>query len=432
MAWSRRSGFGTIVRSDRPGNAGGGPFPSIRFWRLMQRTSDSDNVDGAGPTVLVDGNEWTLFDESGPLIAAMVEDIRRARSRIWMESYIFADDDAAGRVVDALAERAAGGVEVRLMIDAWGSFRTGAAIFDRLRQAGVQVHWFHAFSEAIFVARFLEMLNERNHRKLLAIDGRVAYFGGMNVVDASGIRAPADAKNRRLPSSAGWRDVHVRMAGPRASEIADMCDRLWRRAIRQPRDKEPRWSVQQVLGSMSDAFFFFGSRPTFRYHRPHRVLGPLLREAKHDITILVAYFLPLGAVLQELIAARRRGVRVRVIVPGQSDVKPVQWATRHFYEYLLKRGIEVYERKDRMLHSKAIVVDQRWSVIGSCNLDARSLRHNLEFFAVVRCDALAAALLKICRREIEASVRVTAASLRHRSWWQRTVDRAAWALRRWL
>jgi cardiolipin synthase len=139
-----------------------------------------------------------------------------------------------------------------------------------------------------------------------------------------------------------------------------------------------------------------------------------------------------GSLLRELLKARKRGVRVQIIVPGQSDVKVVQWATRHVYEFLLKRGIQIYERNDRMLHSKVLVVDGRWSVIGSCNLDARSLRHNLEFFAVVRCDALAAALLKICRREIEASVRVTAASLRHRSWWQRTVDRAAWALRRWL
>lgn len=400
----------------------------------MQRSTDHQFTDaeGARESVVVDGHEWTLYEESEPLIAAMIDDIKSAQSRVWMESYIFADDRAGRGVAEALAERAAAGVDVRLMVDAWGSFRTSSALFQQMRQVGVQMHWFHAFSEAFFGAKFFDMLNERNHRKLLAIDDRVAYFGGMNVVDSGGIHSKADAKIRHLPASAGWRDVHVRMTGPRAVEIADMCDRLWRRAIHQPRDKEPRWSMQQVLDSADGSFFFFGSRPTFRYHRPHRILGPLLRGASREVTVAVAYFLPLGAVLQELIAARRRGVRVRVIVPGQSDVKPVQWATRHFYEYLLKRGIEVYERKDRMLHSKAIVIDDRWSVIGSCNLDARSLRLNLEFFAVVHSPTMAAELLTICRREIDASVRVTPAYLRHRSWWQRNLDRAAWALRRWL
>jgi cardiolipin synthase len=125
-------------------------------------------------------------------------------------------------------------------------------------------------------------------------------------------------------------------------------------------------------------------------------------------------------------------VRVRVIVPGSSDVKVVQWATRHFYEYLLKRGIRVYERNDQMLHSKVIVIDHRWSVIGSCNLDARSLRLNLEFFAVVHSRGLAAAVDRICREEMRQSTRITTDYCRRRSLWQRVLGRAAWAARRWL
>ena len=399
----------------------------------MQRIPEaSETASGARATVTVDGHEWTLFEESDPLTTAMVQDIRAARLRVWMETYIFADDEAGRAVAEALSERAKAGLDVRLMVDAWGSFRTPKAIFERMRSAGVQLHMFHAFREALFAAKFLQVLNERNHRKLLAIDDHVAYFGGMNVVDASDIHSKADAKSKHLPASAGWRDVHARMVGPRATEIAAMCDRLWQRVHHRPRTREPRWSVTQVLNSKPDSFFFFGSRPLFRFHRPHRILGPLLREAREEITLSVAYFLPLGSVLHELLGAVRRGVRVRVIVPGRSDVTPVQWATRHFYEFLLKRDIEVYERKDRMLHSKAMVIDGRWSVIGSCNLDARSLRLNLEFFAVLHSPAMAEAVLGICQREIDASARVTPAFLRHRAWWQRTLDRTAWALRRWL
>ena len=140
----------------------------------------------------------------------------------------------------------------------------------------------------------------------------------------------------------------------------------------------------------------------------------------------------LGRVLRELVKARRRGVRVRVILPQQSDVKVVQWATRHFYEYLLKRGIRIFERKDRMLHIKAMVIDGRWSVVGSCNIDARSLRLNLEYFALVHSAPLADALLAVCEEEIRASDRVTAESCRGRRWWQRWIDRAAWSLRKWL
>ena len=121
-----------------------------------------------------------------------------------------------------------------------------------------------------------------------------------------------------------------------------------------------------------------------------------------------------------------------MIVPGQSDVKIVQWACRHFYEYLLKRGIRIYERKDRMLHSKVMVIDGQWSVIGSCNLDARSLRLNLEFFAVIHAPQLALALDAICQEDMRDSVRITAAYCRRRSRWQRLLDRTAWTLRKWL
>ena len=110
----------------------------------------------------------------------------------------------------------------------------------------------------------------------------------------------------------------------------------------------------------------------------------------------------------------------------------MQWATRHFYEYLLKRDIEIYERRDRMLHSKAMVIDDCWSVVGSCNLDARSLRINLEFFAVIRSRPLAAALNAICQEEIEASDRVEMSHVHRRSWWQRQLDRLAWNMRRLL
>ncbi len=201
---------------------------------------------------------------------------------------------------------------------------------------------------------------------------------------------------------------------------------------REPRDKPPRWSVPDFARAPDEAIYFFASRPSLADRRPHRVLVPLIRQARREITIAMAYFIPIGRVLRELLRARRRGVRVRVILPGHSDVKIVQWASRHFYEFLLKHGIHIYERHDRMMHGKAMVIDDRWSVIGSCNLDARSLRINLEFFAVIRSQPLAAELSRICAEEIKASTQIDAQMCRNRAWWQRLRNRLAWGLRKWL
>ncbi len=382
-----------------------------------------------GP-VEVAGHEFTLYSESQPLIDAMVADILSARSRVWKETYIYMDDPAGRAVADALCDRARAGLDVRLMIDGFGGFSTPTAMLTRMQEAGVQVHVFHALTQVIRKPRWLRAFNQRNHRKLMVVDEQIAYFGGMNVVDQSGIQTAEDAK--ALPRSAGWRDVHARMVGPRTSEIAAIMDRLWRRVHHEKRGKPPRWRVPNFARTPDDSFYLFDSRPTFGDRRPHRVLVPLMRQARREITVLMAYFLPMGRVLRELVKARRRGARVRVVVPEVSDVPLVQWATRHFYEYLLRRGIHIYERRDRMLHSKALLVDDRWSVIGSCNLDARSLRINLEFFAVIQSKALAALLSEICREEISESHRVTIKMARERSCWRRWLDRLAWNMRKWL
>jgi len=393
---------------------------------LEQRDSDSP------PRVTVAGHELTLFTESAPMIAAMLADIRAARERVWMEVYIFADDAAGRAVAVALAERAQAGVDVRVMIDAWGSFGTSRALFDRMRAAGVQMHLFHALGQALRGPRFLRVLNQRNHRKLLVVDDQIAYFGGMNVVDQGGLTSLEDTKKRDLPASAGWRDVHVRMVGPRQAEIAAACDRLWKRVHHQRGRKERPWSVEGLRHAEPQSIFLFDSRPNFKNRQPQLVLVPLIQMAQREILVAMAYFVPFGRVLRELVRAHRRGVTVRVVVPGQSDVPLVQWATRHFYEYLLKRGIRLYERLDQMMHSKVMVIDDCWSVVGSCNLDSRSLRLNLEFFAVFHSAELATALKSIVQHEIRGSRRVTAEYVRSRSCWQRMLDRVAWSLRKWL
>lgn len=381
----------------------------------------------------VAGHDVTIFEESPPLIAAMIDDIEQARTRVWLESYIIANDRAGRAMGEAILRRAAAGVDCRVMYDAVGSNATPSSFFAWLARGGVQVRGYRSLWQALWRFRSLRLFNRRDHRKLLVIDDRVAYFGGMNIVDQSGIHTVEEAKARNLPASAGWRDVHLRLAGPRQLEVAEAFARLWRKKrLRPPRRRGPRWPIRQMLVERGEGIYFFDCRPQLRYRRATRVLAPLLWKARRSITLSMAYFIPQGRVLRELIRASRRGVKVRVIIPGKSDVKAVQWATRHFYDKLLHHGIRIYERKDQMLHSKLLVIDDEWSLIGSCNLDPRSLRLNLEFFAVFRSRAMASTSRRICGFEMRNSRRVTLVDCLGRPWWQRWLDRLAWSMRRWL
>lgn len=401
--------------------------------KLEQTTAISaPQAPEASLTVQVAGHQIRIFELAPPLIAAMVDDISQARQRVWLESYTIVEDAAGRAITAALKERAGKGVDCRVMYDALGCAGTSSAFFRDLTEAGVQVHAYHTLREALWRFSLFRVFNRRNHRKLLVVDDRVAYFGGMNIVDQSGIRSLEDVKARHLPPSAGWRDVHVRLEGPRQAEVAAAFDRLWQKVHGGPIQRWPRWPIRQMQSARGERIDFFDCRPRLKYRRATRVFVPLLRKARRSITVSMAYFIPQGKVLRELLRARRRGVKVRVIVPGQSDVKVVQRATRHMYVKLLKRGIRIYERMDQMLHSKALVIDGEWTVIGSCNLDPRSLWLNLEFCSVIRSRDMATAILRICRFELRHSRRVTLDDWHRRPWWQRLLDRTAWSFRRWL
>lgn len=378
----------------------------------------------------VAGNELTLFVESRPLIAAMVRDIHAATTRVWLETYIFHNDNCGQAIAEALRERARAGVEVRLLYDAIGSQATPRSFFRALAASGVSVHEYHSIWEALWRFSFLRILNRRDHRKLLVVDDGVAYFGGMNVVDTAS--APAVRRAEHLPSSAGWRDVHIRLAGPAQRGVAESFDRSWRRAHGETISRRPMAYRKALLAGGEESIQFFDSGPGLKHTRAHRLFRRLLRAAHRRVTLSMAYFLPVGGVLKALIQAPRRGVIVRVVVPAHSDVPLVQHASRYLYERLLRRRIRIFERQQNMLHSKVMIVDRAWSVVGSCNLDARSLWINLEFLAVVHSRPFARALDEVVAFEIAHSQRVTRQSCRERHWWWRLINRLAWSLRWWL
>jgi cardiolipin synthase len=399
---------------------------------VTQRETElsSLKLDAAPPRqVLAAGHEWEVFVESGPLIRRMIQDIQSAQQRVWVEIYIFQDDALGQAVAEALKERARAGLDVRVLYDAIGSQAASSMFFREMEEAGIQVHAFHSFWEAVGRLQFFRILNRRNHRKLLVIDDGVAYFGGMNLFDQS---SAAGAGQTGSLGSIGWRDVHVRMTGPAQAQVAESFERSWSRARgKKVKRRRPEYR-KAILAPGEESIQFFDSGPGLTNTRAARVFSRLFRQAKRSIVMSMAYFLPVSYVLRDLLRAHRRGVFIQLVVPGESDVPLVQSATRHLYAQLLRRRFHIYERQVNMLHSKALVVDGEWTLVGSSNLDPRSLWINLEFLAVVHSRALAGEMTEIIDYEIEHSRRITLREYLQRSCWRRLVDRTAWSLRWWL
>jgi cardiolipin synthase len=208
-------------------------------------------------------------------------------------------------------------------------------------------------------------------------------------------------------------------------------DRSWRLAHGEKVPRRPRSYRNAVLANEpGESIQLFDAGP--RQARPARLFTRLIRAARRSVTISMAYFLPVGPVLRALRRAARHDVRVRVVVPADSDVPLVQAATRHLYTYLLRRRIRVYERGQKMLHGKVMIVDDEWCVVGSCNLDARSLYFNHEFIAVARSRALAKLLTSVVDTEIALGQRIRYKEYRERHWWRRLLNWCAWMLRWWL
>ena len=380
--------------------------------------------------VTVAGHGLTIFVQSLPMIATLVRDIQAAGQRVWVESYIFLADVAGYAVAEALKERARLGLDVRVLYDAIGCQSTPSVFFQEMAEAGIEVHAFHSIWEALYRFSFLRVLNRRNHRKLVVIDDQVAYLGGMNLLD-QGSAALAE-RAEHLPMSAGWRDVHVRLTGPQQKELAESFERSWRRARGLPIKRRPRSYRRALPAPGEESIQFFDSGPGPKHTRAARVFTQLIRRAKQRLALSMAYFLPVGPVLRQLLRAHRRGVFIQVVLPGESDVRIVQRATRYLYRRLLRRRFHIYERQMRMLHSKLMIVDDQWTVLGSCNLDARSLYINYEILAVIHSRNLAKALGTLIQTEVEASHRVRLRSCLQQHWTQRLLDRLAWSLRWWL
>ncbi|WP_342780507.1 cardiolipin synthase [Arenimonas fontis] len=309
---------------------------------------------------------------------ALLAAIAGAQHHLHLEYYIFEADRIGTTVRDALAERARAGVRVRLLLDAIGSGRTPNRFLTPLREAGAEVAWFHP---ARLRWLWRPRVNLRSHRKLVVVDGREAFTGGINVSDTQDERLRADA----------FRDLHLRLRGEvvRWLQLAFLEDWHYTTGVAlRDRNLWPELPPGRLLAQV------LPSGPDSPWEAIHRVMVEAIHQADRRVWLVTPYFVPGEAARMALTSAALRGLDVRVLVPARSDSAIVRAAARSYYDELLAAGIRVFEYQPRMLHSKALLVDGDTCLLGSANFDYRSFRLNFELNVLLHDVGTAGALEK--------------------------------------
>ena len=363
---------------------------------------------------LIAGNKVTLLFDGPATMREMMAAARVATSSINLETYIFDQDKIGNEFADVLIDKQRQGVAVNVMVDAVGALATPAAFFDRMRQAGIRVLIFNPVNPA--KARGKWELNNRNHRKLMVVDGKVALTGGINI--SSTYANSSLFRSRQKPDhvdgdKVGWRDTHVKIEGPAVAPLQWSFINLW---VQQDGGDLPQAEYFPTLTPAGDKIIRVLASDPDHESDIYKALVVAIGEAKKTIHITSAYFVPDQQIVDALITAARRGVDVKLVLPGVSDHGLIRYAGQAFYDPLLAGGVHIFELQIAVLHAKTAVIDGGWSTIGSANIDRRSFIHNYELNVVVMDPAFGAAMESAFNEDLRDSKEVTLERWRHRPW----------------
>jgi cardiolipin synthase len=324
---------------------------------------------------------------------ALLADIASARAHIHLEYYIWHPDRTGTALRDALVERAKAGVKVRLLVDAFGGGKC-ARLFRPLVEAGGELAWFHPTRFGRVWQR--PWANLRNHRKLVVIDGRIGYTGGMNITDD---------QNERVDPAA-YRDLHLRLEGNvvRALQLVFVEDWAYATGERDFIGEVARQTPRQPTGPVCAQVVPSG--PDSPWEAIHRMHVGAIHAARERVWLVTPYFVPGEAAMMALTSAALAGLDVRLLVPRMSDSRLVTLAARSYFGPLLVAGVKIYEYGPRMLHTKALLVDDSTVLVGSANFDHRSFRLNFEVSVLFEDAAMGAALAQLIEGELASAPRV--------------------------
>ncbi|HEU4852097.1 MAG TPA: cardiolipin synthase [Telluria sp.] len=377
---------------------------------------------------LIAGNSVTLLFDGPQTMKAMMDAVRGAKETINLETYIFDQDEVGIKFADLLIERQRAGVRVNVMYDSVGTLSVPPEFFKRMRDAGIQLLAFNPINPA--KARGKWAINNRDHRKLLVVDGKVAFTGGINIsedyANSSLFRSRARPRQNR---DVGWRDTHIRIEGPAVATLQWSFIDNW---------------VHQVAGELPEANYFpklkpagdkivrvLATRPNTGFEI-YKAFMVAIQEAKKSIHITSAYFVPDRQIVDALAAAAQRGVDVQLILPGRTDHGLVADAGRSNYDRLLRKGVRIFELQVAILHAKTAVIDGGWSTVGSANIDRRSFLHNYELNVIVLDTGFAREMEAAFDEDLRNSKEVTLKEWRKRPVTERAKELAAQMLAYWL
>jgi cardiolipin synthase len=462
MATSRRpwTGGSTHARRERDrswrrGRADGpGDRSSIRAGRALQRTSRARLVlcalaialatwggcarvrphlslpalDLSDPSFLitvqahvsspvVGGNAVDILLNGEEIFPAMLETVRSARRTITYGQYFYDEGPVSAQIAEALAERCAAGVDVRVLLDAFGSLGMPATYADLMRGAGCQVKYARPLSPFS-----LGQLNNRNHRRVLVVDGRVGFTGG------SGVSRKWMGDGR---TDKHWRDTDVRIEGPAVHYLQGAFTESWLGETGELLGG-PDYFPAGIAPAGDVPVLVVRSSPAAGNFAIYTQLLLALSAARRSIYITNPYFIPDRMMREQLVQAVGRGVRVVVLVPGQIDHNIVRQASRRGFGDLLKAKIEIHEYMPALLHAKTIVIDGVWATVGSTNLDNRSFALNDELDVVIFHPRVAGRLEQVFLDDLAHSRRVTYQSWRSRSLADRMFELLALPIRNLL
>lgn len=377
--------------------------------------SDDDGWTVTHPVILSDGTRLQLYKDGEALHAAL-NGIRAARRRIMLEVYIFASDDTGWAFADLLCHKARNGVGVFVIYDDFGSASSDQAMFDRMRRSGVRLEKFHPLRP--WECRFSWRPVNRDHRKLLIIDEAAAGLGGLNV-GGEYAGSWVVQSNSEL-----WRDNAISVIGPGVKPLVKSFIQTWRYITGGGRVRRAEL-VHNLDGEAGDMGILASVPSMSGPLRP--ALTRLLRGACRDVLLTMAYFAPHDDLIDEICRAARRGVRVRLMLPGRCDIQLLITAARSFYETLMSAGVEIYERQGAILHAKSMVIDGQIAVLGSTNLDYRSIDYNFELSAIIRSPEFGRQMQELFEHDVRYARRIRLAEWRKRP----HIDRVAqWIVNR--
>jgi cardiolipin synthase len=382
-------------------------------------------------TPLTAGNATTLLRDGDGTFAAVFEAIAQARDHINLEYYTLEDVEFSGRKLSALLiEKRRAGVAVNIIYDSYGSSDTPAEFFDQLESAGVNLLAFHPVNPVDAVAGGYSP-NDRNHRKVLIVDGRVAIVGGVNLAtyyqsktpgDGSGSSAEA-TEEQQVPKKddpEDWRDLSVRIEGPAVAQLQGLFLGHWRSEDGPPLDQAGFYPKAKTAGDQ--IIRIIGSSPQQDFSRYYLTLISAIRSAEQRIWLTTAYFVPTFEEKHALIAAAERGVDVRLMLPAVSDASQAVAVAHSHYGDLLEAGVKIFEIEHVILHSKTVTIDGVWSAIGSSNFDHRSVLFNDEVEAIVLGRKTAHELEKVFEQDQTTAREITLEEWRQRPVTDRVTD----------